>query len=85
MTDGNATASTSTAHASVLMPSEALPPNAVHVKVPDMSNTKYLNTLLTSYEAIGFQATGMAKAIHVVEEMVSTRMFKGRQLQWTGG
>lgn len=71
MTDANATASTSTAHASVLMPSEAIPPNAVHIKGPDMSKPIDLTSLLQSYETIGFQATGMAKAIQVVEEMVS--------------
>lgn len=63
--------SSSSAHASVLMPSEALPPNAVHVKGPDLSNPITLQDLLKSYETIGFQATGLARAIQVVEEMVS--------------
>lgn len=62
--------SSSTAHASVLMPSEALPANAVHVKGPDLSNPITLEDLMRSYETIGFQATGLAKAIQVVEEMV---------------
>lgn len=52
------------------MPSEALPANAVHVKGPDLSNPITLEDLLRSYETIGFQATGLAKAILVVEEMV---------------
>lgn len=58
------------AHASVLMPSEALPDNAVHVQGPDLSNPITLDDLLKSYETIGFQATGLARAIQVVEEMV---------------
>lgn len=62
--------SSNTAHASVLMPSEALPANAVHVKGPDLSNPITLEDLLRSYETIGFQATGLSRAIQVVEEMV---------------
>lgn len=64
-------ASTSNAHASVLMPSESVGPNAVHVKGPDLSKPIGLEDLLRSYETIGFQATGLARAIQVVEEMVS--------------
>ncbi|WWD21650.1 deoxyhypusine synthase [Kwoniella shandongensis] len=66
-------ASTSTAHESVLMPSEALPDDAVHIKGPDLSKPIDLQDLLKSYETIGFQATGLAKAIHVVEEMRKRR------------
>lgn len=65
------TTTTNTAHESVLMPSEALPDDAVHIKGPDLSKPIDLQDLLKSYETIGFQATGLAKAIHVVEEMVS--------------
>lgn len=68
----SAEASSSSAHASVLMPSEALPANAVHVKGPDLSNPITLDDLLRSYETIGFQATGLARAIQLVEEMVCT-------------
>ncbi len=60
----------SDAHASVLTPSEAIPENAVHVKGPDLSSPIDLVSLLKSYETIGFQATGLARAIEVVEEMV---------------
>lgn len=67
---GPTAASTSAAHASVLMPSEAIPPNAVHIRGPDLSKPIDLTELLQSYERIGFQATGMARAIQVVEEMV---------------
>jgi deoxyhypusine synthase len=62
---------TTSAHSSVLTPSEALPANAVHVKGPDFSKPIDLLELLAGYETIGFQATGLARAIQVVEEMVS--------------
>ncbi|WVQ69439.1 deoxyhypusine synthase [Kwoniella botswanensis] len=65
--------STDNAHASVLTPSEALPDNAVHVKGPDLSKPIDLQDLLKSYETIGFQATGLARAIQVVEEMRKQR------------
>ena len=58
------------AHASVLAPSEAIPPDAIHIKGPDLSKPVDLVDLLKSYENIGFQATGLAKAINVVENMV---------------
>jgi deoxyhypusine synthase len=53
------------------MPSEELPSDAVHVKGPDLSNPITLEDLLNSYERIGFQATGLSRAIQIVEEMVS--------------
>ena len=63
-------ASTSSAHASVLKPSQALPDDAIHIKGPDLSHAIGLQELLESYERIGFQATGLARAIKIVEEMV---------------
>jgi deoxyhypusine synthase len=75
----NAQASDSTqtqdAHASVLMPSESIAEDATHIKGPNFDNAIGLQDLLESYEKIGFQATGMAKAIAIVEKMVS----RGRQ------
>ncbi|KAK8847560.1 deoxyhypusine synthase [Kwoniella newhampshirensis] len=65
--------SSTSAHESVLMPSEALPSDSVHIKGPDLSKSIDLQDLLKSYETIGFQATGLAKAIHVVEEMRKRR------------
>ena len=58
------------AHASVLTPSEALPAGAIHVKGPDLSRPIDLQDLLRSYETIGFQATGLAQATRIVDEMV---------------
>jgi deoxyhypusine synthase len=52
------------------MPSEELPADAVHIKGPDLSNPITLEELLKSYNTIGFQATGLSRAIQIVEEMV---------------
>ena len=65
-----ASSSTSNAHASVLMPSEELAADAVHIKGPDLSSPITLEELLKSYNTIGFQATGLSRAIQIVEEMV---------------
>lgn len=65
---------TNEAHASVLTPSEAIPENAVHVKGPDFSKPIDLAGLLTAYETIGFQATGLGRAIEIVEEMVGPKL-----------
>jgi deoxyhypusine synthase len=59
------------AHANVLAPSEAISDNATHIKGPDFNKPIDLQDLLRSYETIGFQASGMARAIQIVEEMVS--------------
>lgn len=61
---------TNAAHASVLTPSEAIPDDALHIKGPDFNNAITLQDLLESYEKIGFQATGLAKAIQIIENMV---------------
>ena len=70
-TTAASTAQTQDAHASVLMPSETIPDDATHIKGPNFDNAINLQDLLESYEKIGFQATGMAKAIQIVEQMVS--------------
>ena len=62
--------STSAAHASVLMPSESIPEDAVHIAGPDLSKPIDLQKLLESYATIGFQATGLSQAMYIVEEMV---------------
>lgn len=66
-----ASGSTSAAHASVLTPSEALPEDATHVKGPDFNEPIDLFSLLEGYERIGFQATGLARAIQVIEKIAS--------------
>ncbi|KAI5453386.1 Deoxyhypusine synthase [Naganishia albida] len=64
---------TNAAHASVLTPSEAIPEDAMHIKGPDFNNAITLQDLLESYEKIGFQATGLAKAIKIIENMRRAR------------
>ena len=56
------------------MPSETIPDDATHIKGPNFDNAINLQDLLESYEKIGFQATGMAKAIQIVEQMVSPHL-----------
>jgi deoxyhypusine synthase len=68
----NAEASSSSAHANVIFPSESIPPNAVHIKGPDLSSPIDLEALLNSYATIGFQATGLSQAMETVEQMVSS-------------
>jgi deoxyhypusine synthase len=66
----NAEASSSSAHANVIFPSESIPPDAVHIKGPDLSSPIDLNALLNSYATIGFQATGLSQAMEIIEQMV---------------
>lgn len=83
--NGNAEASSSTqtqdAHASVLMPSESIAEDATHIKGPNFDNAIGLQELLESYEKIGFQATGMAKAIAIVEKMVSPAILVRKSIE----
>lgn len=65
---------TAQAHASVIFPSEQIPDDAIHIKGPDLSNPIDLAALMQSYATIGFQATGLAQAIEVVEQMVSVHL-----------
>jgi hypothetical protein len=64
-------ATTADAHGSVLTPSEALPSDSIHVKGPNFDSEIGLQDLLTGYETIGFQATGLARAIKIINRMVS--------------
>ncbi|OWZ70121.1 deoxyhypusine synthase [Cryptococcus neoformans] len=60
-------------HQNVIFPSEEIPEDAVDVKGPDFNKPIDLEALLKSYETIGFQATGLARAIQVVDEMRKRR------------
>lgn len=60
-------------HASVLTPSVPLPSSSIPIAGPDFSKAEIgLYELLESYERIGFQATGLGRAVEIVEKMVST-------------
>ena len=58
-------ASTAVFHASELMPATAL-----SVQGPNFDTRISLETLLASYERIGFQANSLGKAIDIVNRMV---------------
>lgn len=55
----------------VLLPSQPLPEGTLSVEGPDFERDLSLDALLGSYERIGFQATSLGRAIHVVDNMVS--------------
>jgi hypothetical protein len=59
------------ASAAVLKQSEPVPDEAVTVQGPNFDERPTLETLLDSYERIGFQANSLGKAINIVNKMVS--------------
>lgn len=59
------------ASAAVLKPSEPVPEAAVSVEGPNFDQDVTLAQLLDSYKRIGFQASSLAKAIEIVNKMVS--------------
>jgi deoxyhypusine synthase len=58
------------ASAAVLKQSEPVPDEAVTVQGPNFDQRPTLDTLLESYERIGFQANSLGKAINIVNKMV---------------
>lgn len=58
------------ASAAVLKPSEAIPEETVAVQGPNFDERLTLDSLLGSYERIGFQANSLGKAINIVNKMV---------------
>ena len=58
------------AAAAILQPSHPVWDNAVPVHGPDFEHDMTLETLLASYQYIGFQATGFGQAIDIVNQMV---------------
>lgn len=42
------------------------------IRGPDFNEPHSLDDLLKSYERIGFQANGLARAMHLIEKMVRT-------------
>ena len=58
------------ASAAVLKHSEPVPDEAVAVQGPNFDERPTLETLLDSYERIGFQANSLANAIKIVHKMV---------------
>lgn len=58
------------ASAAVLKPSEPIPEETVAVQGPNFDEHLTLDSLLGSYERIGFQANSLGKAINIVNKMV---------------
>ena len=58
------------ASAAVLKQSDPIPDEAVAVQGPNFEEHPTLDTLLESYERIGFQANSLGKAINIVNKMV---------------
>jgi deoxyhypusine synthase len=70
MTSSAAQATAQAFAASILVPSVAVSDSATRVQGPDFNLPCELQTLLRSYESIGFQATAFSQAIGIVERMV---------------
>ncbi|KAN0116046.1 DHS-like NAD/FAD-binding domain containing protein [Russula decolorans] len=62
------------ASAAILKQSEPVPDDAVAVQGPDFDERPTLDTLLASYERIGFQANSLGKAINIVNKMRRWRL-----------
>ena len=58
------------ASAAILKPSEPVPEEAIAVQGPNFDERPSLDSLLGSYERIGFQANSLGKAINIVNKMV---------------
>lgn len=77
--NGASSAGTSSAQAAVFVQSEPVPESALKVQGPNFDKPLDLTDLLASYERVGFQATSVARAIEIVNKMVSavSLFFKG--------
>lgn len=60
------------AQAAVFVPSEDLSQSATKIRGPDFNMPYELQGLLNSYATIGFQASGLTRAIEIINKMVST-------------
>jgi deoxyhypusine synthase len=64
----------SAAQAAVLQPSEKLDSTYPIVKGPNLEEEHTLDSLLSSFSTIGFQASGVAKACEIIEKMRKWRL-----------
>ncbi|KAG8898872.1 Deoxyhypusine synthase [Tulasnella sp. 403] len=60
------------AAAAVLVHSAPIPSDAIPVQGPNFDHPQSLHSLLASYQQIGFQATSLGKAIHIVDKMANS-------------
>lgn len=65
---------TSAAQAAVLQPSEQLDSTFPIIKGPNLEEEQTLNSLLSSFSTIGFQASGVSKACEIIEKMRKWRL-----------
>lgn len=75
MTTNEASSSTeasTSAQAAVFAPSTSLPEGTVKIKGPDFDQPQDLDGLMAAFGSIGFQATGVSRAIEIIDKMVST-------------
>jgi deoxyhypusine synthase len=56
----------------VLKASDPVPEGAISVQGPNFDKPLDLQQFISSYERIGFQANSLAKAIHIINNMVCT-------------
>jgi hypothetical protein len=63
------------AKAAVLVQSAPIPQDAVSVVGPDLTKVKDVKGLMASFARIGFQATSLARAIEIVQNMACTVLF----------
>lgn len=59
------------AEAAVLVKSVEMPADAVLIQGPDFNKRLSLSDLMASYRTMGFQASGLAEAIDIIENMAS--------------
>lgn len=64
----------SAAQAAVLQPSEQLDSTYPIIKGPNLEEEQTLNSLLSSFSTIGFQASGVSKACEIIEKMRKWRL-----------
>lgn len=71
MSNNNASTSQPTgAQAAVFVESVEMPKDSLLIKGPDFNQSLSLTDLLSSYKAMGFQASSLGNAIEIVEQMV---------------
>lgn len=59
----------------VLVQSEEMPADTPLITGPDFNKVLNLTQLLESYKLMGFQASGLGKAIDIVNKMVSVILY----------
>lgn len=71
---GSSTAAngTTAAQAALFVPSEDLSQSGTKIRGPDFNMPYELERLLNSYATIGFQASGLTRAIEIINKMVSS-------------